>query len=34
VTCQTVLITITETIQITIIQTTPVPCTKDERDTD
>jgi hypothetical protein len=35
VTCQTVLITITETIQITIIQTTPAPCTtKDERDTD
>ena len=34
VTCQTVLITITETIQITIIQTTPVPCTKDERDRD
>src|SRR5467141_4191288 len=31
---QTVLITITETIQITIIQTTPAPCTKDERDTD
>ncbi len=34
VTCQTVMITITETIQITIIQTTPAPCTKDERDTD
>jgi hypothetical protein len=35
VTCQTVLITITQTIQITIIQTTPAPpCTKDERDTD
>jgi hypothetical protein len=35
VTCQTVLITITETIQITIIQTTPAPCTtKDERDSD
>jgi len=32
--CQTVMITITETIQITIIQTTPAPCTKDERDTD
>jgi len=33
VTCQTVLITITETIQITIVQTTPVPCTTppDER---
>jgi hypothetical protein len=34
VTCQTVLITITETIQITIIQTTPAPCTKAERDGD
>ena len=36
VTCQTVLITITETIQITIVQTTPVPCTTppDERDGD
>lgn len=34
VTCQTVMITITETIQITIIQETPAPCTKDERDTD
>ncbi len=34
VTCQTVMITITETIQITIIQTTPAPCTKDERDND
>jgi hypothetical protein len=34
VTCQTVMITITETIQITVIQTTPAPCTKDERDTD
>ena len=35
VTCQTVMITITETIQITIIQTTPSPCTtKDERDGD
>jgi len=32
--CQTVMITITETIQITIIQVTPAPCTKDERDTD
>ena len=32
VTCQTVLITITETINITIVQETP--CTKDERDTD
>jgi hypothetical protein len=33
VTCQTVLITITETIQITVVQTTPVPCTTppDER---
>src|SRR5256712_2701456 len=34
VTCQTVMITITETIQITIIQMPPAPCTKDERDTD
>ena len=34
VTCQTVMITITETIQITVIQTTPAPCTKDEKDTD
>jgi len=35
VTCQTVMITITETIQITIIQTTPAPCkTKEERDDD
>jgi hypothetical protein len=33
VTCQTVLITITETIQITVIQTTPPPC-KTEADAD
>src|SRR5882762_1028872 len=33
VTCQTVLITITETIQITVIQTTPAPC-KTEADAD
>jgi hypothetical protein len=32
VTCQTVLITITQTINITIVQ--EAPCTKDERDTD
>jgi hypothetical protein len=34
VTCQTVLITITETIQITIIQETPPPVCKTEGDTD
>jgi hypothetical protein len=34
VTCQTVLITITETIQITIIQTTPPPVCKTDGDTD
>jgi hypothetical protein len=34
VTCQTVLITITETIQITIIQQTPPPVCKTEGDTD
>ena len=33
VTCQTVLIAITETIQITVIQTTPAPC-KTEADAD
>jgi len=35
VTCQTVLITITQTIQITIVQTTPAPCPpREERDDD
>jgi hypothetical protein len=34
VTCQTVLITITETIQITIVQTTPCTTPPDERDSD
>jgi Zn-dependent oligopeptidase len=34
VTCQTVMITIQQTIQITIVQETPAPCTKDERDDD
>src|ERR1700694_4714909 len=34
VTCQTVLITITETIQITIVQETPCPTTKQEHDSD
>ena len=35
VTCQTVLITITQTIQITVIEITPAPCTtKHERDDD
>jgi hypothetical protein len=34
VTCQTVLITITETIQITIIQETPPPACKSDRETD
>jgi hypothetical protein len=34
VTCQTVLITITETIQITIIQETPPPVCKTDRETD
>jgi hypothetical protein len=34
ITCQTILITIQETIQITIIQETPAPCPKTERDDD
>jgi hypothetical protein len=34
VTCQTVLITITETIQITIIQETPPPACKSDKETD
>ena len=34
VTCQTVLITITETIQITIIQETPPPVCKSDKETD
>jgi hypothetical protein len=35
VTCQTVMVTIQETIQITVIQQTPAPCpTKEERDDD
>ncbi|HEV2013088.1 MAG TPA: hypothetical protein VGR77_04295 [Candidatus Dormibacteraeota bacterium] len=34
VTCQTVLITITETIQITIIQATPPPACKSDKETD
>jgi hypothetical protein len=36
VTCQTVMITIQETIQITVVQQTPAPCppTKEERDDD
>jgi hypothetical protein len=34
ITCQTILITIQETIQITIIQETPAPCPRTERDDD